>query len=118
MTVLQTQDQLESLLRRGEYKNAQVAPFVVIYFTAEWCGACRRLNMAHIMDEFPGIQFYICDVDENNYSAGFCGVRSIPSFMTITYGSPSQLLTNSDTGSVINWIRMKYMESRSVVPQY
>ena len=104
MTVLQTQEQLEELLRRGEYKNAQVSPFVVIYFTADWCGACRRLNLNQILNEFPRARWFICDVDENNYSAGFCGVRSIPSFMIIAHGTPSQLFTNSDTQSVINWL--------------
>jgi thioredoxin-like negative regulator of GroEL len=105
MTVLQTQDQLEELLRRGEYKDAQVHPFVVIYFTADWCGACRRLNLAQILNEFPSARWFVCDVDDNQYSAGYCGVKSIPSFMVINNGKPSQLFTNSDTLSVINWIQ-------------
>lgn len=104
MTDLQTQDQLEALLRRGEYKDAQVAPLVAIYFTADWCGACRRLNLGQILAQFPQVHWYVCDVDANNYSAGFCGVRSIPSFMLIVNGKPSQLFTNSDTNSVINWL--------------
>lgn len=114
MIDLQTQDQLEALLRRGEYKNAQVAPLVAIYFTAEWCGACRRLNLAQITGEFPAARWYICDVDENNYSAGFCGVRSIPSFMLIINGTPSPLFTNSDTNSVINWIGLNINQAKSL----
>lgn len=104
MIDLQTQDLLESLLRRGEYKNAQVAPFVVIYFTAEWCGACRRLDLRQILSEFPNARWYVCDVDQNNYSAGFCGVKSIPSFMLIFNGKPSPVYSNSETKEVINWI--------------
>ena len=106
MTVLQTQDKLEELLRRGEYKDAQVSPFVIIYFTGDWCGACRRLNLTQIMNEFPRAKWFVCDVDDNNYSAGYCGVRSIPSFMIINHGKPSQLFTNSDTQSVIQWIHV------------
>jgi thioredoxin-like negative regulator of GroEL len=112
MISLQTQDQLEALLRRGEYKNAQVAPLVAIYFTADWCGACRRLNLQEILAEVPEARWHICDVDENNYSAGFCGVRSIPSFMLIFNGQPSQLFTNSDTNAVIHWIRANIHQAR------
>ena len=112
MIDLQTQDQLEALLRRGEYKNAQVAPLVAIYFTADWCGACRRINLEQILAEFPNFRWYLCDVDANNYSAGFCGVRAIPSFMLILNGTASPLYTNSDANSIIEWINMN-LQSQS-----
>jgi thiol-disulfide isomerase/thioredoxin len=92
---------LEQLLQRGEYKNAQIHPRVVVYFTADWCGACKRVDLAHIMNSFKDVHWYICDVDKNNYSTGFAGVKTIPSFLAITNGKHQPLISTSNTEDVI-----------------
>jgi thiol-disulfide isomerase/thioredoxin len=101
MTPLQDQEMLEQLLQRGEYKNAQVYPKVVVYFTANWCGACKRVDLSHLINSLEGVRWYICDVDKNNYSAGFAGVKTIPSFLPIRNGKHQQLVSTSATEQVL-----------------
>jgi len=54
-----TQETLETLLQQLD-----PSPLVIIYFTASWCGPCNRLNLDTITRIRPGIQWYLCDVDE------------------------------------------------------
>lgn len=102
MTPLQDQDMLEQLLQRGDYKNAQVRPKVVVYFTADWCGACKRVDLAYLMNSLEGVHWYICDVDDNNYSAGFAGVKTIPAFLPIKNGQHQSLVSTSITEHVLD----------------
>ncbi|NDG30438.1 thioredoxin family protein [bacterium] len=101
MMPLQDQEMLEQLLQRGEYKNAQVYPNVVIYFTADWCGACKRIDLSHLINSLEGVRWYICDVDQNNYSAGFAGVKTIPSFLPIKNGKHQPLISTNVTDHVL-----------------
>jgi hypothetical protein len=43
-------------------------------------------------------------MDDNEYTAGFCGIRSIPSFMVIKDKKILGTLANSDTEKVLAWI--------------
>ena len=88
----------DRLVKRG------AARFVIVYFTAKWCGACKRLDLAKICGGFSGIVFYKCDIDENDYTAGFCGIRSIPTFLAIQDGKILDTLGSSDTQKVGDWI--------------
>lgn len=100
MIPLQEQDQLEQLLLRGDYKDGQAYPRVVVYFTADWCGACKRVDLPYLMSFIPNTKWYICDVDENNYSPGFAGVSTIPSFLPIRDGKHKPLISTSITEHV------------------
>ncbi len=78
---------------------------IIIYFTAPWCGACKKLDMSFILEEFHDVSFYKCDIDENKYTPGFCGVRSIPNFVALT--GPRKVegpFQSSDTARVAAWI--------------
>lgn len=105
MLPLDTQFELEQLLGKAEVPPGQVLPSVAcIYFTARWCGACKRLDLSALEAATPGVTWYKCDVDVNTYSPGFCGVRSIPSFMLIVNKRPIGPMTSSDTGKALSWI--------------
>lgn len=99
MNQLDTQEKLEEILQRKSPK-----PLTIIYFTAKWCGPCKALNLAKVLNSFKGIEWYLCDIDENDYSAGYCGIRSIPSFLAIKNGKPLQPITQSNPDKVIEWI--------------
>ena len=99
MIPLQTQEQFEALY------NSELKDQVLIYFTADWCGACKRIDWEFIMEEFPHLDIYRCDVDENKYTPGFCQIRSIPNFVMLS-GSKKTVgpFQSSDTAKVATWI--------------
>lgn len=51
------------------------------------------------------IKWYDCDVDENDYTPGYCGVKGIPCFMPIINGKPLPLYAQSDTQKVAEWMK-------------
>jgi thioredoxin-like negative regulator of GroEL len=84
---------------------------VLIYFTANWCGACKRVNWDFLFEEFPDLKIYKCDVDQNTYTPGFCGVRSIPNFLMV--GPAKKLIgpmQSSDTGKIAAWIKASLLQ--------
>lgn len=90
MIPLLTQEQFEELLRPSRPNDDRFtntfAPVVGVAFGAEWCGPCRRTDKDAIAAATPWIKWYYCDVDENNYTPGYCKVSSIPSFILIVDG--------------------------------
>ncbi len=47
----------------------------------------------------------MCDLDDNDYTPGYCGVRAIPAFLAIVNGVPQPIFQSSDTMKVIEWIK-------------
>ena len=104
LTPLQTQEQFEILIGRVTTKEP-VPSFCVVYFTAKWCGACKRLDLNKIISAAPNAFWLKCDIDENDYTAGFCGIRSIPTFLVIKDKSVVGTLGSSNTESVVEWLK-------------
>jgi len=100
MIPLQSQEQFEQM--RASERNKHV----LIYFTAKWCGPCRAFDWESVKSSFSGYTVYICDVDENTYTPGFCGVRSIPNFLLLKSDSsivgPKQ---TSDPAKLLEWLK-------------
>jgi thioredoxin 1 len=89
-----------------EAMYADTKEATLIYFTADWCGACKRVDWEFLLEEFPELKIYRCDVDANKYTPGFCGVRSIPSFVMLLPGSKqaTPVFQSSDTAKIATWI--------------
>ena len=102
MKYLMEQLELETLIGRNPDVPAP-AGATMIYFTATWCGACRRLDLDLLQGSLATVNFLKCDVDQNNYSPGFCGVRAIPAFMLIRDGKILGNLQSSNTMEVVHW---------------
>lgn len=112
MRYLMTQDEFEQLIGRQPIpEDVVLPPFTVVYFTATWCGACSRLDLPRLEAETPGVNWLKCDVDQNKYTPGFCGVRSIPSFLAIADKKVLGSLTNSSTDKVLAWVQTLYEDS-------
>lgn len=109
---LKTQQQFEELwfhrdlaVPALEGQNPDTRTWIV-YFGASWCGPCKRLDIEAIQKAATdkGIPLWKCDVDENDYTPGFCQVRSIPTFICFTPGTIVGSPQNSDTDSILQWI--------------
>ena len=82
----------EALLRpRGnrpslEDVNVPYSPWVVVCFSAKWCGPCKALDKKSLVQYTPRVKWYAVDVDENTTTLGYCSLRSIPSFVVLKDG--------------------------------
>jgi thioredoxin-like negative regulator of GroEL len=102
MLSLKSHETFEQLYESGSLKKP-----VLVYFTADWCGACKRIDWDFLLGEFD-IPVYKCDIDENKYTPGFCGIRSIPNFIILTPGETKANVVgpfqSSETAKVAAWI--------------
>lgn len=106
MKYLMTQEEFEQLIGvQPVPEGTTLPPFTVIYFTAGWCGACRRLDMPALEKALPEVNWLKCDVDQNNYTGGYCGVRSIPSFIAVKNKKVSEIFQSTSNEKVENWVR-------------
>lgn len=100
MIPLENQQEFEALLNPANKNPAAV----VIYFTASWCSACTRLDHDLIQKSIPEVTWYKCDIDQNKYTLGYCGLQKIPSFAIIKNSKFLGKFTSSDTSTVIEMI--------------
>lgn len=96
-----TQTLLEELL---QLKAPNQSPLSMIYFTASWCGPCNGLPLDEIVKINPDIHWYLCDIDTNKYSSGYCGINSVPSFMAIVYGKAVPPISTSTPTNIAKYI--------------
>ena len=110
MILLHSQQVFESLIGRGDDADEKVPPVCIVYFTARWCGACKKLDMERIVGSRPLVAWFNCDIDANEYTPGYCGIRSIPTFLIIKDKKILGQFSNSNTEEVLKWIE-KTLES-------
>jgi thioredoxin-like negative regulator of GroEL len=82
-----------------------VPGFIIIWFSARWCGPCRKINESVLLEEVSEVKWYKCDIDENSYTPGFCNVRSIPAFFAIADKKIAGSIQSSDTLQIIEWAK-------------
>ena len=103
MIPLPSQEFFESLIKKNPPKPHD--PVAIILFTASWCGPCKRLDKDFLVGLSDKIKWYICDIDENDYTFGYCGGKSIPAFLAIVNGNAQPLFVSSDTMKVAQWMK-------------
>ena len=104
MNDLQTQEIFEQLIGRAPC-DTPLPDVVVIYFTAKWCTACKKLDLEKILAVDPTIVWFKCDIDQNEYTPGYCSIRQIPTFMCIQKKKIMGQITDSRTDKVIEWLK-------------
>jgi len=78
----------------------------IVYFTAAWCGPCKRLDTA-ILDEVAKskeLTIWKCDVVVNDYTSGYCGVKSFPTFMHFQPKKVVSTFQSNNTDEVSEWL--------------
>ncbi len=103
MIPLPSQEFFESLIKKNPPKPHD--PITIIKFSANWCQPCKRIDMNYLLGLSDKIKWYSCDIDEMDYTSGYCGVRSIPAFLAIVNGQPQPLFVSSDTMKVAQWMK-------------
>jgi thioredoxin-like negative regulator of GroEL len=104
MMLLRTQEEFEVLLGRVA-TDKPIPPFVVVYFTAAWCKACKKLDLDAIQAVVPKATWLKCDIDVNDYTAGYCGIKSIPTFLVIRDTKVVSQLGDNRTEKVVDWLK-------------
>lgn len=103
MKYLETQGQFEVLIGK-QNTHDPVPRTTVIWFSAEWCGPCKKIRIQELMDNF-NVNWLKCDIDRNDYTAGYCNIRSIPTFMVIHDKKIVSTKGSSNTSEVYEWLK-------------
>jgi len=71
----------------------------VYYFTADWCGPCKKVRpiVEDINRDLADVKFQIIDVDLEGEFARRFEVKSIPTFILIEDGVEANRLTGAQT---------------------
>jgi thioredoxin-like negative regulator of GroEL len=103
MKYLMNQEEFETLIGRGETPDAKTPEVTVVYFTATWCGACRNISPQFIEAAARNVNWLKCDIDQNDYTAGYCGIRSIPTFLAIKNKKIVGQLQSTENSEISKW---------------
>jgi thiol-disulfide isomerase/thioredoxin len=78
----------------------------VVYFSATWCGPCKRLNIDLIesTSKQNGVPIWKVEQTVNDYTAGFCDVNSLPTFIFFNPRKIVSKISSSNTDNVVAWM--------------
>lgn len=97
------QTEFEILIGKQE-SSVPIPDLSVIYFTASWCGPCQKIDKEFLSRSLSNINFLICDIDKNDYTAGYCGIRKIPTFMIIYKKEIAKVFSSTNTHEIVQQI--------------
>jgi thiol-disulfide isomerase/thioredoxin len=103
MKFLENHEQFEQLIGRAPCEY-DLPDLVVIWFSAQWCGPCKKVNVELLESSFPAT-WLKCDIDRNDYTAGYCGLRSIPSFLVVYKKKILGTKSSSITQEILAWLQ-------------
>ena len=77
-----------------------------VYFTASWCGPCRRLDLDAIeaAAKASGIPIWKVEQTVNDYTAGYCDVLSLPTFILVKPKDIVSRVSSSATADIVTWM--------------
>ena len=107
MEPIADQQHFEALYRDLKAEGRRVSDTLfIVYFTAAWCGPCKKLDKDLIVAaaKEKGIPIYICDYVTNEYTVGYCMVNSFPTFVAYRLGKEKNRLASNQTEAVVTWI--------------
>lgn len=98
MRELATREELESAA-------ADKTPHL-IWYSATWCGPCRRIDAAAVETAATkaGITFAHCDVDRVSMAVHLHSINRIPTFVLFREDREIARIGSSDTAEITAWI--------------
>ena len=77
----------------------------MIWFTASWCGPCKRVKTDTLLSAFKNVTWLKCDIEKNDYTPGYCGIRAIPAFLVVKDKKVVGTLQSSDATKIVEWVQ-------------
>ena len=83
--LLENKDNIVEIIDKN-YKDKVLSFF---YFTASWCGPCKKIAPTieklskKLIENKKNVKIYKIDIDENEEFAVKCNIRSVPTFLII-----------------------------------
>jgi thiol-disulfide isomerase/thioredoxin len=102
MKALPSQEYLESLIVRKSTDKIPKDKYIIIYFSAKWCGPCKALNTSELEKLRSDVIWYKCDVDDMEYTSIYCDVKSIPAFMGIINGKCTTIMSEQHVRQLLS----------------
>lgn len=70
---------------------------VIVKFTAEWCGPCKRIApyLSKLMEQYDKISYVEVDVDEGGNIASYLRIRSVPTIVSYIDGDIHEIVITS-----------------------
>jgi len=103
-----TKQVISNFENRNEFlKLLKLNPgLVIVKLGASWCGPCKKLDYDTLCQvaQQRGLTLWKCDETLNNYTSGYCGVRSFPTFVFFTPKTVSSIYKSNITEEVAEWI--------------
>ena len=81
--------------------------YILMYFTATWCGPCKRISPI-INEKFTKInnlQIYKVDIDENENLCDKYNIKSVPTFILILNKDIKMTFNGSDSVQLLKNIK-------------
>ncbi|XP_043700556.1 thioredoxin H9-like isoform X2 [Telopea speciosissima] len=92
--------------------------FVVVNFSASWCGPCRMLApfYSELSEKYPSLMFVIVDVDELTEFSSSWDIRATPTFFILKDGQQVDKLVGANKPELLKKI-IKIAESVTQDPK-
>jgi thioredoxin-like negative regulator of GroEL len=111
MKLVDTQDIFETLWHADPASKSPEGLRVkdrmfLVYFTATWCGHCKKINLKEVdmVAKKHGLTLWKVEHTTNDYTAGFCNVRSFPTFMAFQPKKVVGTFQSNVTEDICKWI--------------
>ena len=83
------------------------APLNVLYFTASWCGPCKKISphVETLSNEYPKVNFYKIDVDEFEDLTSEASVNCMPTFLVYKNNQKVGTMEGADENKLTNLVK-------------
>jgi thioredoxin 1 len=86
--------------------------FVIIKFTATWCGPCKRSSplVMKLFNQLPdNVSMIIVDIDAGRDIASAIKIKSVPTMYNYIYGAPMDSIIGSNSGDITSFFKKTFL---------